>query len=454
LYKGTWQFCTSYNQGDTAVHDGHLWEATQQSAGKEPGTPDGTLFWNGLGVFAPAGSVRHDDTTEKSTTKEGEYNHISDDEADAVLNAKQPSAANPFITASQVPELALRLGVFGKIPMPAGLGMIYGAHFDALSNLLAVAGDGVLAWRDANAGTWEVQALAGEWRGITKHSGVWVAVGENAIAAGAAGSLAIAATVAGGWKDAASSGGAVVAVADGRTALSSDGLTGWTARDEAPGYGNAVAYNDAEGKFFSVGKAGCLVSSDGETWANDAAMPAGTWRDIARGQECMFALSGRSAHRPDGENWILDDAMPIGGWEAGANGGGFNLAVGSGIAALSGERAHSYTMKDIPNYVYTSAVHGAGRFWALGSAIVSAAVTDIAGALEAIEGANEDNRIATAQDVSSAAEAAAADLESARNELENAIQAASETLEALAGRVTALEEAVADGEIILDGGTV
>jgi hypothetical protein len=355
-----------------------------------------------MGAFTPAGAIRHDDTTEKSTTKEGEYNHIGDDEADAVLNAKEPSAENPFITASQVPELALRLGEFGKIPMPPGpgpqaaFGMIYGAHFSEPTKTLAVVGDGAAAWYDAAAGTWTVQALAGEWRGITKHLGVYVAAGKDKIAAGTAENMAAVATVTGNWKDVETSGGTVVAVADGRTAASSDGLTGWAARDGLPGYGDAIAYNDAEGKFYSAGRAGCLVSEDGESWTIDESMPAGTWRDIQRGHECMFALSGRNAYKPDGGGWILGDAMPAGGWEAGANGSGYNLAVGNGIAALSGERAHSYTMKEIPNYVYTCAAFGAGRFWALGSAIVTALVTDIAGALEAAEGANADNPFVTA----------------------------------------------------------
>jgi hypothetical protein len=428
LYRGEWNHCESYNQGDTVNHGGRLWEASQQNAGKEPGLSGGAAFWTDRGAFTPLGAIRDDDTSEKLSTTEGQYNHIGDDEADAILNAREPSAAHPFITAADVPELALRLGEFGKVPMPAGLGMIYGAHFDDAANILAVVGDGVIAWYDAVAKDWTTQALDGEWRGIAKHLGVYVAVGKDKIAAGVfggSGSLAVVATVAGDWKDAESSGGIVVAVADGRSAASPDGLSGWAARDELPGYGDAVAYNGAEGRFYSVGRAGCLESEDGENWTADASMPPGTWRDVARGQDCMFALSGRSAHRPDGgPDWILGEAMPIGGWEAGANGSGYNLAVGNGIAALSGERAHSYAMKEIPNYVYTCAVYGAGRFWALGSVIVTAVVTDIAGALGAVEGANEDNPIATAADVAAAA-ATFAGLEERIAALENHIDGGS-----------------------------
>jgi hypothetical protein len=395
LYRGEWNQCTSYNQGDTASHDGHLWEAEQQNAGKEPGLPCNAAYWTDMGAFTPAGSIRHDDTTEKSTTKEGEYNHISDDEADAVLNARAPSAENPFATLADIPELALRLGDFAKRDMPPGLGMIYAAHYDTVDNVLAVAGDGIAAWFDMQTGEWFIQELSGEWRGLTKHLDVYVAVGKDKIAAGIAGDMVIVANVAGDWKDAETSGGAVVAVADGRTASSADGLTGWTARDELPGYGDSVAYNNAEGLFFAVGRLGCLKSEDGDVWTIDETMPAGTWRDIIRGHECMFALSGRSAHRPDGGDWELDDPMPAGGWEAGANGSGYNLAIGNGIAALSGERAHNYTVKAIPNYVSTCVVYGAGRFWALGSAIVAAVVTDIAGALGAAEGASESNPFVT-----------------------------------------------------------
>ena len=395
MYKGEWNQCASYNQGDTANHNGHLWEAEQQNAGKEPGSSP--AFWTDLGAFTASGAIRHDDTTEKHGTSETEFNHISDDEADAVLNAREPSAENPFATLRDIPELALKLGNFEKSVMPAGLGMIYGAHFDDGTKILTVAGDGVIAWLDVSAGTWTTQALAGEWRGVTKHLDVYVAVGKNKIAAGDAENLAVVAALTGDWKDIETSGGTAVAVAEGRTASSSDGLTGWTARDELPGYGDAVAYNDAEGLFFSVGRLGCLVSADGVNWTADASMPAGhTWRDIQRGHECMFALSGRSAHRPDGGEWLLGEPMPFGGWEAGANGSGYNLAAGNGIAALAGERSHSYTAKEIPNYVYTCAVYGAGRFWALGSAIVSAVVTDIAGALGAAEGASENNPFVTA----------------------------------------------------------
>jgi hypothetical protein len=397
--------------------------------------------------------------------------------------------------------------------------MIYCANFDEAAKKLVVATDFVIAWYDMAAGLWDNQALPGEWRGSTKHLGVYVAVGKNKIAAGPLGSMAVVATVAGDWKDVETSGGKAVAVADGRTAASDDGVTGWTAQDGLPGYGDAIAYNSTEGLFWSVGRAGALSSADGLAWVIDEAMPPGTWRDIQRGHECMFAFSGRTAYRTDMGDWVLGDPMPGGGWEAGANGSGYNLAVGNGIAAISAERAHSYVVKDIPNFVYTCAVYGAGRFWALGSAVVAAVVTDIAAALGAIEGANEDNRIATIHDLTVQAEytataasdaldaakmeidanihntarafaldaqadaeaTAAAALAAARGELETAIAevqtaaageitgavsgintavvalntalaALNTALESLGARVTAIETAIADGDVIFDGG--
>jgi hypothetical protein len=117
------------------AEDGRLayYEAVAQNAGADPILPENNLYWKLIGDGTIGGAIFHDETLEKSGTSETEFFHISKDEADAAVNAIRPSAENPFVTRDEVPEYGVTVGEFAEIPMPPGMGMIYGASVSAVS---------------------------------------------------------------------------------------------------------------------------------------------------------------------------------------------------------------------------------------------------------------------------------------------------------------------------------
>jgi uncharacterized coiled-coil protein SlyX len=117
----------------------------------------------------------------------------------------------------------------------------------------------------------------------------------------------------------------------------------------------------------------------------------------------MTAVSGKAAFKEDGGDWATGD-MPVGGFEDIAHGGGFLVATGNNIAAVSPERALAFKTANAPDYIYTSVVYGAGRFWLLGSAVVAAYVVNVSEALENANGANGSNPFATMTDLAASAD--------------------------------------------------
>jgi hypothetical protein len=187
-----------------------------------------------------------------------------------------------------------------------------------------------------------------------------------------------------------------VAVGDGRVAVTSDGAS-WTSQHVPLGFGDDIAFNDAEGLFYSVGRLGCKTSAVGAAWVDSGLQP-GTWRGVARGYESMVAVSGKAAFKKDGEDWVISD-MPVGGWEDIAHGGGYLVAAGNSIAASSPERALSFNFEESPDFVYTSVIYGYGKFWLLGSAVVTAPIVNVGEAIEKANNPNADNPFATKADI-------------------------------------------------------
>jgi hypothetical protein len=395
-----WEPCANYAAGNVVYREGKAYRALQQNAGMTP--ENSPAYWQYLGIVSDI-IPPHNQLDGLQGTSEADYFHLNEDQAAAALNADEPSAANPFITRKNMPELGKTVGAFEPIPMPPGMGIVYGGYFDEAQKLLVVVGDGRMASLDALTRTWTEHAVpAGPWRSVTKMGNSYVAVGANKAMAGTLDAMAEVPMPQGNWRSVSAGDSRVVAVAEGRLASSDDGLSGWSAKDVAPGYGDAVAFSAREGKFYAVGAAGCKSAPGNAPWGNAwnvEPIPAGTWRDIVCAGDYMIALSGIEAHKKwDDETWI-PRPMPVGGWEGAAAGAGFILGVGNGIAALAKIPALQYTPAEIPNNVYTCAVYGASAFWALGSAILTALVVDVGAALASSPAPNSDNWFVTHNDI-------------------------------------------------------
>jgi hypothetical protein len=390
-----WVFCTSYAKDALVLYGGHLYRAIQQSAGQQP--DQSPAYWADLGEFSPV-TAYHNDLL--GIDGNGTF-HLSEEAAEAAENAFEPGADNPFLTERQAPALALSMGPFEPVVGPLDFGVIYGGHYDEDTHTLCIVGDNKVAWYEEDNGTLITQVIGGAWRGVVKHGNVWVVVGVNCVASGSVNHLTLGNIPAGAYNAIASSGGRVVAVGDGAAARSDSGTGGWQGVKTAKGYGDGIAYNEADGLFYAVGYSGAQTSPDGQVWTPDSGMPAGTWRGIVRSDGCMVAAAGRLAHKIDGEDWDADDTQ-IGGWDDVASGSGYHVAVTNGRCVVSRARAFEYAPKEIPDYVYTSVVYGGGRFWALGSAIVAARVTSVADGLLNANSPNESNPFATMADVRSA----------------------------------------------------
>ncbi|GHV34426.1 hypothetical protein FACS1894187_04950 [Synergistales bacterium] len=391
-----WQPCPSYNTGDIVTYAGHIWEAKAQSAGKEPNNPNNTGYWKDLGELAATGDVRHDDTTEKHGTSATEFNHLSDNEADAALYAHNPSQTNPFLTASQIAPLYVHIGDFVKQSDLSAI--VYDALFDDAEQAVIAVGDNVVTRIDPTDMSTEVFSAFGNWRGVTKLGSDFVAVGKDSAAYGDFHNMQLGAIPSGHWKSVAAGNAKAVAVGDGRAAVSTDGQS-WTAQDMPVGFGDDIVFNDYDNRFYAVGRLGAKSSADGIAWT-DETLAAGTWRAVARGNERLVAVSGKVAVKEDGGDWVVSD-MPFGGWEDVCAGDGFMVAAGNNIAAVSPDRSADFGSAAVPDFIYTTVVFGAGKFWLLGSAVVTADVVDTAAALNGANNPSSGNPYATIADLAS-----------------------------------------------------
>jgi hypothetical protein len=422
MNKGEWSSCVNYVAGDAVTADGKVYEALQQNAGKYPETNPTYWTYRGLffGIVPP-----HNELDGLQGTSETDYYHLNENQAAALLNADEPSAANPVLTKKSMPALGRAVKDFEEIAMPPGMSIIYGAYFDEAEKKLVVVGDDAMASLDAVTRTWTPHAVpAGPWRAVTKFSGNYVAVGKNAAMAGTLDAMASVPMPSGDWRSLAGGDSRVVAVADGRVAGSPDGLSGWGAKNVSKGYGDSVAYSAREGRFFSVGAAGCKSALDSASWGDawdDEPIPAGTWRSVLCFEDWTIAVSGVEAHKKWDEDEWASRPMPVGGWEDAAAGRGFVLTAGNGIAATAQTPALQYASKDIPNNIYTCAVYGASAFWVLGSVVLTALTVDTAGALAAADGLNADNPPASRNELLAAKEEAEAALEDFKNEANAAL---------------------------------
>jgi hypothetical protein len=396
MKQGEWIPCGNYLAGDIVTKIGKIYRAVAQSAGKDP--ENNPTYWVYEGLF-PAMVPTHNSLDGLQGTSETDYFHVSENEAAALLYADEPSAANPVLTKKNLPALGKSIKDFETLSMPPGMGIIFGAYFDETAQKLIVVGDDAMASLDPVTRTWTTHSVpAGHWRDITKFGGNYIVVGKDVAMAGPLDTMALVPIPAGNWRSVAAGDSRVVAVAEGRVASSSNGLSGWGGKDTATGYGDSVTYSSKEGKFFAAGAAGCKSTPDnapwGDAWATEN-IPAGTWRAINAVGDYVIAVSGTQAHKKWDETTWVSRNMPVGGWEDVAVGAGFVLTVGNGIAASAQIPALQYTVKNIPNNIYTCTVYGASSFWVLGSVVLTALTVDTAGALEAANGLNASNPPAT-----------------------------------------------------------
>lgn len=417
-YKGEWIQCPEYALDDVVKRGGEFYKALQQNAGKDPAVLENVdVYWAKLTdsekkelaesdpLGGGTGLVLHNSTLEKDRTADAEatgvYVHIGQNEAYAMAFARnKPSADNPFATEADLPIFGKKLSPFVTMNTPENVGVIYGGTFDEPSGKLAVCGDGFVATYSPATNKWEVQILEGAWRAICRHNNAWIVVGTNCVASGEIGTLALGAIRAGRYNAIATSGGRVIAVGDGVSSWSDLGVASWQGIETSKGYGDGITYHETEGKFYAVGPSGCRTTSDGQIWAvDDTFSQDGTWRDIKRGEECLYAASGKIVVRDDRDkNWRVQESH-TGGWNSIANGEGFSIAVANGRTVTSTGRYEPFEEADVPDYIYTAVVFGASRFWLLGSAIVSTLVENIAEALNAANAPNRDNPFVTLAEV-------------------------------------------------------
>jgi hypothetical protein len=136
MNRGEWTTCGNYNAGDITTWKGKVYKALQQSAGREP--DKNPTYWEYLGLF-PGVVPPHDGLEGLHGTSETEFYHLNEDQAAAMLYADEPSAANPVLTKKNMPALGKSIEEFEALPMPTGMGIIYGAYFDELEQKLIVA---------------------------------------------------------------------------------------------------------------------------------------------------------------------------------------------------------------------------------------------------------------------------------------------------------------------------
>lgn len=406
-YIGIWQPCPDYNIDNVVSHDGDFWKAAKQNAGKEPdiNTPE---YWIKLTdsekeqIGPASGVVYHNATLAKDGTPDcensGVWGHLGENELEAVVNADSPSADNPFVTRSSIPDLAKNIGDAQAVDLPDGVTFVYGAHFDDINKVLAIASDDVIAWYFTKDKEWKVAEIAGAWRDIINFGDKWVTVGVNCAASGTPEAMTAHNIMQGDYVALASSGSKVIAVGNGVQSITSDGVS-WDSKAVDAGGCEGVCFDEKLGKFIRVGKAGAFeVDGSGDAVKIDG-FPDGTWRDIARGKDVTVACSGKLAYKRDSDNtWRTSDTY-IGGWDGIAEGAGFIVGVTNGKAGFANSVSGTFGELSIPSYIYTGVTYGASAFWAYGSKLVRYNVRDVAAALNAAEDPNADNPFGTASSI-------------------------------------------------------
>lgn len=347
----------------------------------------------------------HDDMNGIHSFAGGTY-HVAENEAKAINKTKYyPDEDNPFITKMEMPLLENSLSPFEEMRLADGIGLIYDGVFDEVSKTLGVCGDNFIAWYSDKDDEWTVQEVQGAWRAICAHGRIWVAVGSNCAAAGAVGEVAIVPIRDGKYTAITSSGGRVMAVGDGKVAWSDSGTGDWRGIDTTKGYGEGICYHEIEGKFYAVGSAGLRSTKTGQVWDAENFVPGGSWRDIARGEHGLYACSGRIAYKIDEGDALTnnyywqEERTAVGGLNGIAEGEGYVVAVANGHAFTTDISDMSFVDVEVPDYVYTSIVFGASRFWLLGSAICVSLVKNVKNALAGADAPNGSNPFTTLKTV-------------------------------------------------------
>jgi hypothetical protein len=335
--------------------------------------------------------------------------------------------------------------------------MLYDAAFG--NGRFAAVGENTILTAKNPRQTWTKEtAPAGQYRGVCYGLDHFVAVGLGGLAAwrddqdGSAWNEIAGMPVA-DWNKIAYGNGKYIAVADGmgadgKVAVSSNPDSGWTIRTIPTGYGADIYFDN--GLFVLVGRSGALVTANGVDFTAKT-LPAATYRTVASHEGRIVVLGGKCVVSTDGLDTHTEADVPRGGWDAVEYGGGFYAAVGGGSAYMVTKTDITggvlvplvWDEREKLNYALLGIAFGVDTFVGVGDGIQVAGVIDVRAALSASNSPSATNPFATNADIEGIAAAQA-----------QAATEIAETLEALAGRVTALEEAVADGEIILDGGTV
>lgn len=408
-YKGDWYTCADYATNDVAKRHGKYYKALQQNAGKDPAIQENlNVYWAELDedeledVAEFGGICFHNDTLRKDGTQSAQdddyWGHLGRDETDAAANAHHPSAQNPFLTMEDLPQLAKDIGEAKPIPLPEGVSFIYGASFDDVNKILALASDDVIAWYFVKDKEWKVVEIDGAWRDIVPFGGEWVAVGVDCAAKGTPDGMTAHNIMAGNYIALATSGSKVLAVGDGVQSISADGIA-WDSKAVDIGGGEGVCFDERMGKFIRVGKAGAFAVDGNGDVSEISDFPDGSWRDIVRGDGVTVACSGKLAYKRDvDDNWHTNQTY-VGGWDGIAEGSGFIIGVTEGKAGFARAVSGTFGAIEIPSYIYTGVTYGASAFWAYGSKLVCYNVRDVAAALNAAEDPNADNPFETSSSV-------------------------------------------------------
>lgn len=399
FYRGDWKVCCEYNVGDVVQRAGALYMAMEQSAGMDPLDPLNAKYWKL--TFAPIvpPTTKHNELEglQGGDAAKDEFYHLTKDQAEAAVHAKNPSKDNPFLTAGELPYLARRVTDFELIKKPSGIGQLYGVTFGE-GRFVAVGDDcGVIS---PDGTLWfEQPVLKGFWRGVAYGGGVFAAVGLGGKAMYSAdGGKSWRESVApeADWNAVAHGNGVFVAVADGKIMRSLDGKTQWTEKAVPGGYGTDVAFGD--GLFLAVGPKGALTSPDGENWT-ERDTPRATWRAVGHDGERFLILGGKGATTKDGTVFDLH-TLPAGGWDAVVHGGGFWVAVGGAYSCMvSPSGILDWKLRDVPNFVFSDLAFGKDTFVAVGSGIMIARIVDVAAALDGANAPSGTNVFVTMEDL-------------------------------------------------------
>ncbi len=399
FWRGDWKLCFEYNSGDVVQRSGTLYMALEQSAGMDPLDPLNGKYWKLLLAPVVPPTTDHQELDNLQGGTEEERYHLTKNQHDGAVFARDASASNPFLTVGDLPPLERRVEAFSLAERPKGLGQLYGVTW-ADDRFVAVGDDCACVSPDGEL--WIKQAVpTGYWRGVAFGGGTLVAVGLSGTVMYSEDSGEVwqeGVAPPGDWNSVAFGNGMFVAVTDGSIMRSLDGRTQWVAKSVPQGYGISVSFGN--GVFAALGNKGVMTSTDGETW-EVRETPHSTWRALDYGDGVFLALSGRCmTSTDDGATWALEEKPPVGGWDALTYGGGFWVAVGGAYSCMvspSGEL--DWELRDVPNFIWHALAFGKDTFVAVGSGIMYARIVDVSAALNNANAPNGTNIFVTMDDL-------------------------------------------------------